>query len=333
MAQVSTPVYRVMYNSKNISKDVSKYLVEISYLDRTEVESDEIEINVEDREGLWSNSWYPDKGAKLTLDIGYQNQLVPCGEFEIDEVVFEYSGAGRRIRIKALSAIVTQPLRSKLRKAYEKITLKRLAQTIAADAHLTVSGTIEDIRLGRVTQMEETNLAFLRRIAADYGYVFNIKSGKLVFTQVGKLQTRSSVDTIGPDRMRICNIVDSTGRTFKIATQKYYDPATGKTIRFDKQAKQGKDKFATETYTENKQQAELKAQARMQKILNGQIKGRVSLNTGSPLLVAGNNVTLVGIGKLSGIYNIESSSHTIVKNGYETDIEVFKVADIDKSLY
>lgn len=335
MAAIATPEFRLQYNGKNITDDITKYLLSITYLDRTEVESDEIEVKVEDVNNKWSNDpWYPEKGAKLTLDIGYQDELVPCGEFEIDEVQFQYSGGGRAVSMKALSAIVTQPLRSKLKRAYENITLEKLAKTIAADAHLSVSGQIDNIQLGRVTQMEETNLALLSRISAEYGYIFNIKSGKLVFTHIGRLQTRKSVDMIGPDRMRDCNIIDATGRTFKVITQKYYDPATGKKIQFDQPAKEGKDKFATESYTQNKQQAELKAQARNAKIINGQVKGSVALHTGTPLLVAGNNVTLVGIGVNSGVYNIESSRHVITKNaGYNTDIEVFKVGNIDKSFY
>jgi len=332
--EVPKPVVKLLYNKQDLSKPINKYLVELAYLDRTEVESDEIEIVLDDSEGIWSNSWYPEKGAKLVLDIGYVGQMTPAGEFEIDEVTFNYSARGRKVSIKALSAIVSQPLRTPRKEAYENITLKKLADTVAARAHLTVSGKIANVNLGRITQFNETDLAFLRRIATSYGYIFNVKSGKLVFTFIGELEGRKSVDTIDPTRMRSVDIYDATGRTYRIAKQTYYDASKGQVIQYDAKGKSGADTFADESYVENKQQAELKAKARIAKILTGQVRGSVSMQQGAPLLVAGNNIEIVRIGKFSGLYNIEASRHIISKSGgYTTDIEVYKVADVSKDKY
>jgi hypothetical protein len=47
---------------------------------------------------------------------------------------------------------------------------------------------------------------------------------------------------------------------------------------------------------------------------------------GNPLLVAGNNFTLTGLGELAGKYYIKKSSHTISKgSGYDTSVEIKQI--------
>lgn len=329
MSAVPSPKVKITYNSKDVTRQMETYLLSVDYLDRTEAESDELEITLNDASGKWSNQWYPENGAKLTFEIGYEGRMVPLGEFEIDEVEILWDGSGRQVSIKALSAFVTQELRSKKSKAYENITLERLAKTIAAEARLTVSGKIDNIQFKRVTRNEETSLAFLRRVAMDYGYVFNVKFGKIVFTQIDKLQARGSVFSVDPTGLSSYNVIDATGRTFSIAKHKYYDPSKGRAISFDQPTgSKSKDIFEEKGHVENKQQAEIKARARVSKILNGQIRGSASME-GMPKLVAGNNFELIKIGKMSGLYNIEESRHSFSPGrGYRTDIQFFRVGSV-----
>lgn len=342
---VETPDFKVIYNSQDITRSLDKYLISLSYLDRTDVESDEIEIVVNDTDKLWSNKWYPEMLASLDVEIGYEGNMVKIGKFEIDKISFNYDSGGRTVSIKALSAVVSQALRTKRTVAYENITLKRLATSVAGRAHLTVSGTIETIQLGRETQQDETDLGFLRRISEEYGYIFSVKEGKIVFTKMDKLQSRKSVLTIAPANGSAIHIDDETGRTYKVAKQTYYDAAKGQVIQYDQSVgndgdafagtgNKSQDAFSTTSYVENKQQAELKAQARRMKIMNGQVVGSVTLNKGVPFLVAGNNIELEKIGKNSGIYFIESSRHVLLKgSGYGTAIEIFKVGSVSETRY
>ena len=85
-----TPIFKIEYNQKNITKDVSDYVLNIRYTDFEHGQSDEIEITFEDSNVLWSSSWLPSKGDALRLYIGYAGEkLLNCGIFEIDEIEFE----------------------------------------------------------------------------------------------------------------------------------------------------------------------------------------------------------------------------------------------------
>ena len=66
-----TPIFKLEYNHKNITEDVSDYVVTIEYSDYEQGQSDEITITFEDAEGLWNGAWIPSKGDALRLYIGY----------------------------------------------------------------------------------------------------------------------------------------------------------------------------------------------------------------------------------------------------------------------
>src|SRR5574344_1774116 len=83
------PTFKIEYNKKDITKDVSNYVVNIEYTDFEHGQSDEISITFEDSEKLWQNAWIPSKGDSLRLFIGYEGEkLLNCGVFEIDEIEF-----------------------------------------------------------------------------------------------------------------------------------------------------------------------------------------------------------------------------------------------------
>ena len=97
-----TPIFKLEYNHKNITEDVSDYVVTIEYSDFEQGQSDEITITFEDTEGLWNGAWIPSKGDALRLYIGYAGEkLLNCGIFEIDEI--EYNTPPDTLIVKALA--------------------------------------------------------------------------------------------------------------------------------------------------------------------------------------------------------------------------------------
>ena len=125
--QVLETLFSVLYDNKNITSDISKYLLSITYNDKTDGESDDIEIELEDVDALWQNSWYPEKGASLKVTIGDLN----CGVFEIDEI--EVKGPpstvnirGAAVGIKILYALANQTLtKTKRLNRLQKLLLKK----------------------------------------------------------------------------------------------------------------------------------------------------------------------------------------------------------------
>lgn len=339
--EVRRPYLKVLYNGTNITEDVSRYLTSLSYTDKVAGESDELEIELDDSDGLWRGPWYPDKGAKLEVTLGYDEQQLSCGTFELDEI--ELSGPGDIVRLRGLAAGVTKALRTKRSYAHEKKTLRQIAQTVANRNGLTVQGNIPEVRFDRITQNRETDLAFLKRIGAEYGCLFSVRDNKLVFTTIYEIEERNASTEL--DRLDITSysIKDKTTQTYKDAKVSYHNPKEKKVVETKYATSQEKnadgfaysqiassDTQAIYTKAETKQQAEQKAKAHLHQANSIQQEGSITLE-GNPLIIAGNNFMLTGMGKLSGTWHIHESRHTISRGeGYRTEATIKRVGTAEK---
>ena len=327
---VEKPYIQVLYNDRDITADITKYLLSLNYTDKIEGESDELDITLEDTEALWRGSWYPDRGAVLTVTIGKGNNLLECGRFEIDEI--ELSGPPDTVTIRALAASISGTLRTRRSYAHENKTLKQIALTVAARNKLTVLGEIGDIRIERVTQDRETDLGFLTRISKEYGYVFSVRGTTLVFTSIYDLEEAPA--SLSVDRLEIMgySLRDKTSEVYTECKVSYHKPKEKKAIETTFTYRSGAfaegvtgDVLEIRIKAETKAQAEIKAKAALHRANSKRNTGKLSTD-GNTLLVAGNNMNLTGLGTLSGKYHILLSRHTIDKSGgYKTDVDIKRV--------
>lgn len=335
---VSVPKFTVLYNNKNITSDISKYMLSLTYNDKTEGESDEIEIEVEDVDLRWQNSWYPEKGAKLTVSI----ENLKCGVFEIDEI--QLSGPPDVVTIRGMATGIVNSLRTKKSDAHESKTLKQIAEKVAAKNNLTIQGVIPDITFGRITQNKETDLAFLKRISQEYGVLFAVRDNVITFTSIYDIEKRNISFSVDKTNISSYTLKDKADGMIKSASVKSKNAKKNEPVstnlEFEKyKQEQGyssdnpvnRDEGVTHTKAENKQQAEAKAKAIMHLSATNQMEGSVEMQ-GTTLAVAGNNFQLTGIGKLSGKYHIKSSSHKIDRSsGYTVGLEIKRLNLPEKS--
>lgn len=330
---VRSAKFKLLYNGVDITEDITRYGTSVSYIDNDEGESDQIEVVLEDVDSLWKNSWYPEKGAKLTLSIGFDSddRLVDYGDFEIDEITV--NGPPDTVTIRALAALIKSSLRTKRSKSFENVTLREIAAYIAAKNKLTLQGNIPSVRFDRVTQYREKDLSFLRRISIEYGCLFSVRGSKLVFTVSKDLEAAEAVATIDRSEIKTFSLKDKTGETYKNARSTYRNPGTGKihTATVDKvENRDGytysqistDDTLEIRSKAENSEQAEKKAEAALHYKNSRQTEGTLVME-GNRVFVSGNNFNLTGLGILSGKYYIKKSTHKISKSGgYETTVEI-----------
>lgn len=326
--------YKVVFAGRDITVDISKFLVSLTYNDKTTGASDEIQIVVEDTDGVWRGDWFPNKGDTLDVTIGLDGVVVPCGVFEIDEV--ELSGPPEQVSIRGLATGIKSPLRTKNSYAFEKQSLQAIAENIAGRHGLTVMGEIESIQIERATQHRETDLGFLARIAAEFGYVFSLRGTDLTFTTVYKLEDADPIQAVDRSDLIRYSITDKTAGVFKSARTKYHNPDTDdlQSGEFDADDDVAtSDVLEVRQRVENDGQAQFKAKAALHDANSKQQSGTLTM-PGQPLLLAGSNFDLTGMGVLSGKYHIVESSHRIdASAGYVTDVQVKRVGFIDKSRY
>ena len=127
----------INYEGKDISKDITPFLLSFTYTDNASDKADDISFSLEDRQRLWLDDWFPAKGDKVGASIivhdwdeANETDLLPCGAFEVDQITC--SGPPNVVTIKAISTLVSKPMRQeKHTQAWENISLSLIAGDIA----------------------------------------------------------------------------------------------------------------------------------------------------------------------------------------------------------
>lgn len=327
------PFVKVLYNGTDISEDISRSLIQIVYTDNMD-EADTIDIVLEDKELRWQNEWYPEKSARLQPTMGYSGgEFLECGLFEIDEL--NSSGPPDIVTIRGIAAGFSQgKKRTDKSHTHEVKTLSEIVRTIAANSGLTVKGNIANIRLDRSVQNAKRDMRYLRRLANQFGYTFNIRGNDLNFFKRTELENTTPVGSYDKTDLQTFSISDKSTKIYAAAEVRFHNPNTGELIKHkevDQQVDFTDDVLVIDEKAESVEQAQEMAKAYLNRANKLQQSGTISLS-GNPYLVAGNVIELTGLGKLSGNYIIRSSSHTVdVGAGWVADLEVYKVGFIPES--
>ncbi len=232
MSTVDKVFVKILYEGKNISEDISAFIISFNYTDNVRGKADEVEISLNDQQGLFSGSWYPDKKAKISCEIQYKGKTLNCGTFYIGEI--SISGPPDVVTWHATSVDPNSKLRTKNSKGYNKVSLLEIAKQIAGAHNLTVqddTGTIKKVKIDRKTQNNETDLYFLSRLAKDHGLAFNIKPPKLIFYSEFALADTNAVVTIDKAKVTSYSFTDKINDTYSDVQVSSHNPNTNSTIQ------------------------------------------------------------------------------------------------------
>jgi phage protein D len=341
MPEARRPHFNIVYNKKNITSDITPYLVSINYKDATQGKSDEIQLEVSNVNGIWLDEWYPTMGDRLSVSMGYDNELFSCGLFTIDEV--EWVLSPDIVCMKAVAADITDAIRTKRSDQHEGKTLLQIARKVADRYGYTIQGNIKDTgKIARVTQDMETDLGFLNNQAMIYGYLFSVRGKVMTFTSLYDIEGAEAVTVIGrEDLMPGSSLRDKSYETYRRLHLLHYDPNAKKVVEttfehpdivnidgFKYSDIIKKDTKEVRIRADNNSDAALKAAAALHSSNSMQQEGVLRM-VGNPLVLAGSNFSLVGCGKLSGKYHVMASTHKLnVKTGYITEASVKRVGFI-----
>jgi phage protein D len=327
---VRSPNWILSYSGMNITADISRMVLSISYADELGGRSGELEVELEDRERRWQGSWFPRAGDAVSLLIGYSGELLlSCGNFQVDEL--EVEGPPDIFHLRCLPAWITPALRTRNSFAYENQTLLQIAATIAARHGMSVTGAPNqlDVRYMRITQKQETDLEFLRRIGIEHDYDFTVRGAQLVFYSRASLETQAPALTLHRNAVERFTFVAKTHRVYQQAQTAYFDPHRKQlftqTTRANPAVATG-DVLKVVARCENGQQALERAEAALHEANRLLVTCRL-IAPGTTRLVAGNIVALSGWGAMDGSYMIERAEHRLARaTGYVTEAELRMVS-------
>lgn len=269
---VPEPLWQLIYGGTDITQDIADQVTEVTWMEHLGGQAGQISVTVEDTFGKWINSNYPQPGQdQVVLSIGYSGSpLFECGTFLIDELAYE--GPPDRMTLKAIQSWTSTPLRTAGNYAYENMTFLQIAQAIAKRHGWNVVGlpTAPDTPWQRRTQTLEHggDLEYLRKLATEANYEFNVRPPNIVF------YSRSAIDTQAPSGTILRSMTTryefrfqtSAEVTFGASTISYLDPITKK-VHAGSAKVSGKaptsDTLNVSERLENSQQGSLKASSRL----------------------------------------------------------------------
>ena len=94
---------KLYFKGRDISKDLSKYLLSLSFTDKEEDETDDISISLDDREGKWIKDWLNTNKAAQTKTETVTTQ----GEIKVVNIV-QFKGGPVYISSMAAAPTVTR---------------------------------------------------------------------------------------------------------------------------------------------------------------------------------------------------------------------------------
>ena len=323
----------IIYEGKNISKDIAPYLLNFTYTDNASDKADDLSFSLEDRERLWVDDWFPTKGDKVKASIVIhewdapdKTESLPCGTFEVDEV--SVSGPPNQVTIKAISTLISKPMRQeKHTKAWESIRLSSIAGDIANKNGLKLFWDCKDDPFfERRDQVEMSDLEFFSGLAKDYGIAVKVTDTQLVCYGEEEYEEKSPVGELsfGDKKLLSWSFSSKAAGTYKAARLQYHDPA--KNINIDVTEKSEDGTEGTGRTLEINQKADTIADAkkiaqeRLKSANKKEITGNISL-MGDLRFVGGSNIKIKGFGAFDGDYVIEKATHS-VSGGYTTKLDL-----------
>lgn len=337
----------VLYNKKDISADLNDCMKSISYTDNMTGEADDLQITLEDKNNLWSNSWMPEKGASLELtmishywDSVYSlPQELRAGTFEIDEISCSFLPTEVSIKGTSIPDGSSTLRGVEHTRSWEKVTLKKVAQDIAEGAKMVLSYEPKEIpELDRVEQSDESDLYFLAKLCKDNGFALKVFDGKLVvFSEVDYEQSEATLCIVKPgteydkeqdmvyvdkvmsasfsskirDIYKACHVKYQKGKKKQLIEYTFTDPAKkdleGRTLKVNEEVS-------------SVAEAERLAKRKLREKNCEEVTGSITC-MGNFKLLASTIIKVMGFGAFDGKYIITKASHSI-GSGYTVSLDV-----------
>ena len=337
----------VSIKGHDVTLDLMPYLVSLTYTDKADEELDDLQIVLEDREGIWQGDWLPQTGDVIEASILTENwreigavEELPCGKFEVDEMELESSAeGGDTVTVKAVPAAVKSSLMlQKKTRSWEKTPITTVIADIAGAAGLDTLYRGPELVYERVEQRQESDLEFMQRITKEQGLRLAVKSDRVV------VYAGQTADQLEPIAIRRASEADpgegldfqsfrakrttegiytqcvvgytkaADSETIETQYEPNIPPTTGRVLYINKRI-------------ENQAQAERMAKAELRDRNRKEQTASLS-GMGDTRFRAGTVLDIQGWGRFDSKYVIAQATHTFsADGGYTTSLELEKALD------
>ena len=319
----------VFVDGIDISEDTNAYIQSLSYTDNEADKADDLQLSMDDKDGVWLSWLEGAKGAEIRAMILQRSSsggdgILDCGTFQLDTV--DYSEPPSSVKMKGTSLPHTSSVRVETRtKAWENISLSAIANEIA-DSHglACMFESSFDPFYDRREQVQTSDIVFLQRLCKSAGISLKATDKIIVLFQQRDYEAKAPVIRIVRGQSNVLSAKFSTktsDATYSSCRVMYTDPQTEETIEAAfaaPGAAPGGQTLVVNEKVSNAGEAHSVARDRLRDKNKEEQKATFGL-VGDVRLVAGVTVEVSGWGMFDGTYIIEKAGHS-VSGGYKTQI-------------
>ncbi len=321
------PIFKILANNNNVTEQIKERLIRLSITDEIGFVSDTITIVIDNHDDQVE---VPARGVELEIYLGYDvDALVKMGKFMVDEV--ELSGPPDQISITARSSDTFEKsnlgsLVSPKSRSWHDINFSNVVAVIAKENKLSplVSPRLEGIIVDHIDQTEESDLAFLNRIAQTLDSYVKPTNGKLIVAPIGVAVSPKKEEKPMPTTK--LDVTDINSWRLRIAERnkissvevKYHDKKRGivDTVRSGK----GKPCFCVPHTYASATTAMRIAKSKLAALIRGVYELELT-TSGNPAICAESIIKISNLTQaINGEWIIKSATHELSGSGYITQI-------------
>lgn len=331
--------FQCLFDGTDITSNIAPYLLSVTYIDNDDAEGDDLQLQLQDRDKVWLNSWLQaavetaaGDNLKIRGTITAENwvsdgkdQSLDCGEFELDSV--SASGPPNTVTIKATSLPYSSQIRqTKKSKAWEAYKLSGILSEIASNHGLTSMFDAEnDPYYKRVEQTRTTDIKFLLKLCQDAGLNLKATDGMLVIYDQAAYEKKEPVIFINQENVLDWKLsTQQTDTEYQSCRVSYVLPdgtAIEGVAKVDDYDEDSTTNQQLEIYAQVADEAEAKTLAAKHLRLHNKFSRQVSFTVpGNPLYLAGEVMEVSGFGMFDGRYLCTQAKHAVGGSGYKVTL-------------
>lgn len=181
--EVLVPQFKVIIDGTDITQKIKPRLMSLTLTDNRGFDADQVELQLDDSDGLLT---MPRRGATLRVWLGWKGApLIDKGSFTVDEL--EHAGAPDTLTITGRSVDFRESLNVKKERSFHGKKLSEIIDTLAKNNGLlsVISSSMKDEVIAHIDQTNESDAAFLVRLAKEFDTIPTVKDGRLLFVRAG----------------------------------------------------------------------------------------------------------------------------------------------------
>lgn len=314
-----TPVYTILYEGKDVSKDFAPILESVTFKEYLENKAAELELVFVNAEAYFFGSWYPTINDNLKAKLGYkESQVINCGAFFVDDVTLSGGRSGDISSFRAISALASSIYSDEKKKNHEAKPIKELVEAEATKLGYTAKGDLS----GKWSGIQKgTGLQFIQQIARETGRIMKVEGKELIFYKMKDIKAAPVVGTVKRADVIDYSVTDKAAGRISKCTVKCWKKDAKELIEgtYDANIKGGGSRTIWDD-VDDKAAAEERAKNYVEDWNKSGVQFELTI-PGEVIYRAGVRVNVSGFGRFDKAWYVAEASHSISKSGgYTTKI-------------